>query len=181
MPLYCKNGKQSRSGRQIRPSFLDGRHQPTACDAVGRGSAMIWMGAWIQDTERWPVSPPSGSSVRLPSRGWYLERGARDRGNDNAANEMFPAIHQTTRTDSERRGKPPILLSRPYTTWPRRAAWTCHRRSGSGPKSETSPPKALAATIHGHLTLYCRAREPFQSTVPLLGVADRLTCGHSFP
>src|ERR1035438_8277390 len=116
MPLYCKNGKQSRSGRQIRPSFLDGRHQPTACDAVGRGSAMIWMGAWIEDTERWPVSPPSGSSVRLPSRGWYLERGARDRGNDNAANEMFPAIHQTTRTDSERRGKPPILLSRPYTT-----------------------------------------------------------------
>ena len=41
MPLYCKNRKQSRPGRQIRRSFLDERHQPTARDAVERRSAII--------------------------------------------------------------------------------------------------------------------------------------------
>jgi hypothetical protein len=30
------------------------------------------------------------------------------------------------------------------------------------------PPKMLTVTIHGHLTLYCHAREPSQSTVQLL-------------
>ena len=97
MPSYGKNGIKLVPFAQIRPSLLDDRRQPAACDAVGRSWAIIWVGGWIQDTVHWQVSPPNRSTVRLPSEGWFLDGGGRskacDGGNDNAANEMRPAIH----------------------------------------------------------------------------------------
>ena len=77
MPSLGKNGNKLVLVAKIRQSLLDDIRQPAACDAVGRGWAMIWVGGWIQDTVHWQVSPPNRSTVRLPSEGWFLDGGGR--------------------------------------------------------------------------------------------------------